>query len=60
MTDLDERAEEQREAQRRAAPRDPRDGSGAIAGGPIRRFWAALGPGVITGAADDDPSGVAT
>jgi Mn2+/Fe2+ NRAMP family transporter len=27
---------------------------------PIRRFFAALGPGVITGAADDDPSGIAT
>src|SRR6195952_3101424 len=26
----------------------------------IRRFLAALGPGVITGAADDDPSGIAT
>jgi NRAMP (natural resistance-associated macrophage protein)-like metal ion transporter len=26
----------------------------------IRRAFAALGPGVITGAADDDPSGVAT
>jgi NRAMP (natural resistance-associated macrophage protein)-like metal ion transporter len=26
----------------------------------LRRFWAALGPGVITGAADDDPSGIAT
>ena len=26
----------------------------------IRRFFASLGPGVITGAADDDPSGVAT
>jgi NRAMP (natural resistance-associated macrophage protein)-like metal ion transporter len=25
-----------------------------------RRFWSALGPGVITGAADDDPSGIAT
>lgn len=25
-----------------------------------RRIWAALGPGVITGAADDDPSGIAT
>jgi Mn2+/Fe2+ NRAMP family transporter len=23
-------------------------------------FWRALGPGVITGAADDDPSGIAT
>ena len=28
--------------------------------GGFRRFFAALGPGVITGAADDDPSGIAT
>jgi NRAMP (natural resistance-associated macrophage protein)-like metal ion transporter len=28
--------------------------------GALRRFFAALGPGVITGAADDDPSGIAT
>jgi len=28
--------------------------------GAVRRFLAVLGPGVITGAADDDPSGVAT
>lgn len=27
---------------------------------PIKKFLRALGPGVITGAADDDPSGVAT
>jgi NRAMP (natural resistance-associated macrophage protein)-like metal ion transporter len=26
----------------------------------IRRFLATLGPGVVTGAADDDPSGIAT
>ena len=26
----------------------------------VRNFFAALGPGIITGAADDDPSGVAT
>jgi Mn2+/Fe2+ NRAMP family transporter len=26
----------------------------------INRFYAAIGPGFITGAADDDPSGVAT
>src|SRR6202521_2307363 len=26
----------------------------------IRRFFSALGPGLVTGAADDDPSGVAT
>jgi NRAMP (natural resistance-associated macrophage protein)-like metal ion transporter len=28
--------------------------------GLVRRFFALLGPGLITGAADDDPSGVAT
>src|SRR5206468_2742098 len=28
--------------------------------GPIRRFLSSLGPGLITGAADDDPSGIAT
>ena len=28
--------------------------------GRIRRFFADLGPGLITGAADDDPSGVST
>jgi len=27
---------------------------------PIRGFFAELGPGLITGAADDDPSGIAT
>ena len=26
----------------------------------IRRFWASLGPGLTAGAADDDPSGIAT
>ena len=26
----------------------------------LRRFFAVFGPGVITGAADDDPSGIAT
>ncbi len=28
--------------------------------GPTKRFFRALGPGVTTGAADDDPSGIAT
>jgi NRAMP (natural resistance-associated macrophage protein)-like metal ion transporter len=28
--------------------------------GILRRFWRALGPGLVTGAADDDPSGIAT
>src|SRR6195952_1973392 len=27
---------------------------------PVRRFLKVLGPGLVTGAADDDPSGVAT
>src|ERR1700720_4409623 len=26
----------------------------------VKRFFSALGPGLITGAADDDPSGIAT
>jgi NRAMP (natural resistance-associated macrophage protein)-like metal ion transporter len=26
----------------------------------VRRAWSALGPGLITGASDDDPSGIAT
>lgn len=28
--------------------------------GLIQRFWGKLGPGLITGASDDDPSGIAT
>ena len=27
---------------------------------PFRRFFSDLGPGLITGAADDDPSGIST
>ena len=27
---------------------------------PVKRFFGALGPGLVTGAADDDPSGIAT
>src|ERR1700678_1167345 len=34
----------------RRAPRKP----------PGKGLWAALGPGLITGASDDDPSGIAT
>jgi NRAMP (natural resistance-associated macrophage protein)-like metal ion transporter len=33
---------------------------GAESRGGFRRFLSSLGPGVITGAADDDPSGIAT
>src|SRR5438552_3896534 len=32
----------------------------AIARGDARYFWKSLGPGIVTGAADDDPSGIAT
>lgn len=28
--------------------------------GKLRKFWRILGPGLITGASDDDPSGIAT
>lgn len=31
-----------------------------LASRPFRRFFGGLGPGLITGAADDDPSGVST
>jgi len=26
----------------------------------VKEYWKALGPGLTTGAADDDPSGIAT
>jgi len=29
-------------------------------GGPRKSLWNGIGPGLITGAADDDPSGIAT
>ncbi len=28
--------------------------------GRVRKFFSDLGPGLITGAADDDPSGIST
>jgi Mn2+/Fe2+ NRAMP family transporter len=34
--------------------------SGSARNGWPHRIWGALGPGLITGAADDDPSGIAT
>lgn len=40
-------------AARNAVRRAPRRASG-------KRLWAVLGPGLITGASDDDPSGIAT
>jgi NRAMP (natural resistance-associated macrophage protein)-like metal ion transporter len=44
------------------APMGPRDDPppSLAKRGLLRRFFANLGPGFITGAADDDPSGVAT
>jgi NRAMP (natural resistance-associated macrophage protein)-like metal ion transporter len=43
-----------REAERRQEPREEPRSTG------VRAFWKSLGPGIITGAADDDPSGIAT
>ena len=34
--------------------------NGQKKGNKFMRFWKALGPGLITGASDDDPSGIAT
>jgi NRAMP (natural resistance-associated macrophage protein)-like metal ion transporter len=42
-----------------AKPEEPVPGSPVV--GPSKpRLWQVLGPGLITGAADDDPSGIAT
>jgi NRAMP (natural resistance-associated macrophage protein)-like metal ion transporter len=34
--------------------------SGLARRNPLRRYFTVLGPGLVTGAADDDPSGIAT
>ena len=39
---------------------DHQDKSGKESRNFIVRFFSTLGPGLITGAADDDPSGIAT
>lgn len=39
---------------------NPSSTEAPTAGGRFRRFVAGLGPGLITGAADDDPSGIST
>jgi NRAMP (natural resistance-associated macrophage protein)-like metal ion transporter len=44
-----------RAAQAPSAPPQPKRKTSLV-----RRFFSTLGPGVITGAADDDPSGIAT
>jgi Mn2+/Fe2+ NRAMP family transporter len=43
-----------RQAERRRERREEARPTG------IRAFWKSLGPGIVTGAADDDPSGIAT
>jgi len=44
-----------RAAQAQSAPPQPQSKTSLV-----RRFFSTLGPGVITGAADDDPSGIVT
>src|SRR5258708_16051756 len=45
---------------------DPAGGTGSLEAAmilernPIRRFLKVLGPGLVTGASDDDPSGIGT
>ena len=45
-------------AKARRAAHDAGDARRGV--GRVGRFWRSLGPGVIAGAADDDPSGIAT
>ncbi|HYL76313.1 MAG TPA: divalent metal cation transporter [Bryobacteraceae bacterium] len=42
------------------APETPKGKGAPTASGGVRRFLENLGPGLITGAADDDPSGIST
>src|SRR3954462_9073781 len=41
-------------------PRAPRPSGAPRAPGRVNTFFGNLGPGLITGAADDDPSGIST
>jgi len=61
------RGRKRQRASRHAAPTIPHGVAGTAGKGPsvrtrnpIRRFLAILGPGLITGASDDDPSGIGT
>src|SRR5262249_39721118 len=49
-----------RNTDRLMPPRAPRADRPPRERRPYRRFFADLGPGLITGAADDDPSGIST
>jgi NRAMP (natural resistance-associated macrophage protein)-like metal ion transporter len=44
----------------RAQPSAAKNGKRRAASGRVRRFLRNLGPGLITGASDDDPSGIGT
>jgi NRAMP (natural resistance-associated macrophage protein)-like metal ion transporter len=44
----------------RKGAQHPHAESTTVKPGRVRRFFAGLGPGLITGAADDDPSGIST
>ena len=39
---------------------EPLEAESPVVGASKPRLWRVLGPGLITGAADDDPSGIAT
>lgn len=49
-----------RRAQSKQLPGTSTEGAREKESNPIKRFLKLLGPGLITGAADDDPSGIAT
>src|SRR5437764_398582 len=44
----------------RAAKKNVKEAAEEVAPRGVRHFFADLGPGLITGAADDDPSGIST
>ena len=43
-----------------SAAKDKKDKAGSLAGWSAKRFLQRLGPGLVTGASDDDPSGIGT
>jgi NRAMP (natural resistance-associated macrophage protein)-like metal ion transporter len=47
-------------APQRRKPRNPDVHSAGRESNPLKRFFRLLGPGFVTGASDDDPSGIAT
>ncbi len=62
-TQMDDREVEEFEAPDGVEARTASDRDTALSGrmrSPITRFFSILGPGLVTGSADDDPSGIAT